>query len=78
MSTKDLSMMIGSIDVSTRAKRRQATSFAIDLLEHIRAAEEANIDRFPVNFQDGYAYANAGDSLEVITDAIAELESAYD
>ena len=77
MTKKDMITMVDSIDVSTRAKRRKATSFAIAMLEQIRAAEETNIDRFPENLQCGYAYAKAGDSLEVISDAIADLEDAY-
>jgi len=77
MTKKDMTTMVESIDVSTRAKRRKATSFAIAMLEQIRAAEETNIDRFPENLQCGYAFAKAGDSLEVISDAIADLEDAY-
>jgi hypothetical protein len=34
---------LDSIDVSTRGKRRKAMSFAIDLLEKIRNAEERYI-----------------------------------
>ena len=65
------------IDVSTRSKRKRAASFAIELLERVRSAEEANLARFPENFQDGEAYANAEYSLEVIEGAICELYDAY-
>jgi len=77
MAKKDLAILIASIDVSSREKRRQATSIAIGLLEHICAAEEANIGRFPENFQDGYAFAKAEESFEIISDVIAGLGDAY-
>jgi len=77
MTKKDLTNLMATIDVSSRSKRRQATSLALGLLEHIRAAEEANIGRFPENFQDGHAFANAEESHEVVSDAIVALEYAY-
>ena len=64
-------------DVSTRADRRKAASFAIDLLEHVRAAEERSISRFPMNLQNGDAFANAECSLEALFDAILCLGDAY-
>ena len=75
MTTKNL--QIDLIDVSTRQKRRNATSLAIGLLERIRFAEEASLERFPTNLQDGDAYANAEYSLEVLVDAIVNLSDAY-
>jgi len=77
MTKKDLTNLMASIDVSSRAKRRQATLIALGLLEHIRAAEEANIGRFPENFQDGHAFSNAEESLEVVSDVMVALEYAY-
>jgi len=77
MTKKVISRAIGAINVSSRAKRMQAISIAINLLEKIRAAEEENIDRFPVNLRFGYAFAKAGDSLDFITDAIIDLKDAY-
>jgi len=77
MTKKDLTILIASIDVSSRAKRRQAALIALGLLEHIRAAEEANIGRFPENFQDGNAFYNAEESHEAVYDAMVALECAY-
>ena len=77
MTKKDLTTMILTIDVSSRAKRRRAVIIAIDLLERIRAAEGANIGRFPQNLQDGEAYENAECSHEIIADAIIGLGDAY-
>ena len=74
MTTNDFLM---SIDVSTRSKRRRATSFVVDLLERVHSAEYANLDRFPLNLQNGDAFANAECSLEVIADAIVCLADAY-
>ena len=74
MNTKDLLL---EFNVSSRANRRKAALFAIELLEHVRAAEEYSISRFPLNFQDGDAFANAECSIEVLSDAIACLGDAY-
>jgi len=74
MSTPDPIM---SLDLSTRSKRRKATALAINLLEHIRIAEEASIDKFPCNLQNGDAFTNAEESLDIIIDAIAALGDAY-
>lgn len=69
--------LINTVDVSTRDKRRKAVALVIDLLERIRFAEETNIERFPVNFQDGEAFGNAEQSLDIVTDAIVFLFDAY-
>lgn len=69
--------LIETIDVSTRAKRRLAVAYAIELLAHIRFAEEAAMERTPANLQNGDAYANAECSLEVLDGAICELADAY-
>ena len=74
MTTKDL---LNSFDVSSRSKRRRAAAFAIDLLDLIRAAEEAYMDRVPENLRAGDAFANAELSLDAIADAIAGLADAY-
>ena len=77
MTKKEITKAISTIDVSSCIKRMQACFIAIDLLERIRVAEEENIDRFPVSLRFGYAFAKAGDSLELITDAIFGLRDAY-
>ena len=74
MIKKDI---IESVDVSTRSKRRQAILFVIALLEHIQIAEEANVDRFPLNLQNSDAYSNAENSIEAIADTIICLMDAY-
>ena len=66
------------IDLSTRGKRRKAVAAIIEILEKIRAAEETNLERFPLNFRDGDAYAAADYSLDVIIDAICGLIDAYE
>ena len=65
------------IDLSSRANRRKTVALVIDLLERVRLAEDANIERFPDNLQNSDAFANAEFSLDVITDAIIALGDAY-
>jgi len=68
---------VASIDVSTRAKRRKAMSLVVEILESIRTAEEAYMERMPVNFHSGGAYAAADDSVDAIIDAVIGLSDAY-
>jgi len=75
--TTTTATFINSINVSTRAKRRQATSTAIALLERIRSAEEASMNRIPENFQFGETFANADYSNDVVITAINLLSDAY-
>ena len=69
--------IIPLIDVSTRSKRRETTSFVIGLLEHIRFAEEANIGRFPPNLQNSTGFAKADYSWDRLVQAIIALGDAY-
>jgi hypothetical protein len=71
------SQFISLINVSNRDKRRKAVLLAIDILEHIRVAEQDNIDSFHLNFQDSQHFANAEYSLESVMDAISTLADAY-
>jgi len=70
-------LLIDSLDVSTRAKRRKALLLAVSLLEKIRTAEEGYLERIPFNLQSGDAYANAEYSVDLVTDAIITLVDAY-
>ena len=69
--------LLDQIDLSSRANRKKAVALSIDLLERVHAAEDANIERFPVNLQNSDAFANAECSLDVVTDAIITLGDAY-
>jgi hypothetical protein len=64
-------------DLSNRDKRRKAVAFCVALLEHIRDAEDDNIDNLPTNFQDSDAFANAEISYDCICDALNFLIDAY-
>ena|GEM_PF-3011008 len=70
--------LIKSVDVSTRRKRRTATSLAIDLLEKIRFAEEKYLERIPCNLKNSVAYETAEDTVDTLVSAIVTLLSAYD
>ncbi|MDR0375074.1 MAG: hypothetical protein LBH85_05045, partial [Treponema sp.] len=52
------------IDVSTRPKRRKAVLSVIALLDRVLAAEEAYLERVPLNLQGGAAYASAEECVE--------------
>ena len=68
---------LDSIDVSTRWKRRKATTLVIDLLEKIRNGEERYLESIPYNLQSGTAYYAADDSVDTIISAIVSLLDAY-
>ena len=68
---------LGSIDVSTRGKRRKATALVIELLEKIRHAEERYMERIPLNMQSGAAYYAADYSVDSLIYAIIGLLDAY-
>jgi len=73
-----MKLLIESVDVSTRGKRRKATAEAIGLLEKIRHAEEAYMERIPFNLRSGKHYAKADYSIDTLICAIIELLGAYD
>jgi hypothetical protein len=68
---------VNQIDLSSRDKRRKAVALAASLLDRIRAAEQANLDNFPLAFRDSDAFANAELSLDALTDAIVPLGDIY-
>ena len=77
MTRKDMIKAMGSINLSSRAKRLEATTLAIGFIELIREAEKANIGRFLENFRNGYAFVKAYESFDIMTDAIIALRDAY-
>ena len=66
------------VPLSSRANRRKALKLAIDFIERIRFAEEDNLERFPFNFRDSAAFANADLSHDILIDAIISLGEVYD
>jgi hypothetical protein len=74
----DLSGFInGSLDVSSRGKRRKAVELVIYTLGLVRAAEEHYLDRIPLNLQGGDAYSASENSIDSIFDAVDILSDAY-
>jgi hypothetical protein len=73
-----MKLSIETVDVSTRGKRCEATAMAVGLLEKIRHAEEAYMERIPFNLRPGKQYAKADCSVDTLICAIVELLSAYD
>jgi len=69
--------VFGSLDITARPKRRRAVSLIITELSRIRQAEEAYMERIPLNMQGGDAYAAADYSVDLLTDAIISLMEAY-
>lgn len=69
--------LFGTVDISTRPKRRRIVSLITTELSLIRNAEEAYLERIPLNLKDGDAYAAAQDSVDLLTDAIVSLMEAY-
>jgi hypothetical protein len=67
----------GAVDITTRPKRRRAVSLIITQLSRIHSAEEAYMERIPMNMQDGEAYAAAEYSVDLLNDAIVTLMDAY-
>ena len=65
-------------DLSSRGKRRKAAALAIRLLERIRAAEEAYMNRIPENLQGSEAYENADCSIGMLDEAIDAVSSVYE
>jgi hypothetical protein len=66
-----------SADLSTRAKRHDATSLTIEFLKMIKFAEEVYLLKYPIAMQDDGAYTDAVNSDEAICAAIDNLKAAY-
>jgi len=73
-----LKTALDAIDLSSRVKRRKAAALASGLLERIRAAEEAYMERIPVNLQASDAYDMADNSIGLLDEAIDLVGSVYD
>lgn len=71
-------VLLSSVDVSTRRKRRGAVSLAIDLLEKIRFAEQKYLDRIPLNFHGSTAYVAAEDTVYNLIMTIVILSDAFE
>ena len=67
----------GFVDVTTRRKRREILSIAVQLLEQIRQAEEAYLERVPENFQLSEAYVATEEYVGFIADALDSLRDVY-
>ena len=66
----------GTLDISTRPKRRRAVSLIIKELGLIHLEEFAYLERIPENMQGGDAYAAADYSLDMLVEAINFPEEA--
>ena len=78
MFTLDISVIpLGSIDISTRPKRRKAVSRIVGVLGMIYAEEEAYMKRMPLSFHGSRLYGAADDSLYYLLNAISALYEAY-
>jgi len=75
VSTK---LLVESIDVSTRRKRRVAISLAIDILEKVRSAEDAYLSNQPINFHESDSYAIAENAHDSLVDIIVSLSDVYE
>jgi len=70
-------LFTGFVDVTTRRKRREILSIAVQLLEQIRQAEEAYLERVPENFQSSEAYVATEEYVGFIADALDSLRDVY-
>jgi len=63
--------------LDTRGKRRHQVKLIVDRLESIKSLEEDYQSNIPENLQAGQAYENAGQSIELLEQAIDSLIDAY-
>ena len=71
------SSVFSALDISTRPKRRRAVLLILTALSQIHNAEEAYLERIPMNLKNSQAYAAADYSIDLLTDAIITLMQAY-
>jgi predicted restriction endonuclease len=69
--------ILDAFDLSTRRKRREATSFIVDIIFRIYSAEEDYMNRIPDNLQSGDAFANAEETLVSLDEAASILSDAF-
>jgi len=72
------SSVFGSLDISTRPKRRHAVALIVTELIQIRQKENNYVQHMPANLQGSEAAAAAEDSIDLLTDAINILLESYD
>ena len=73
MNIKSLTALF---DLTTRRKRRAATSIAIDLLENVLRAEESFLNSIASNLSA--AYINTNDTVDYLLEAVIALNNAYE
>jgi len=66
------------ISLSTRSKRRKALKVVINELDKIKDAEEAYLQRIPMNLTGSDAYSAADDCVSIISDAMLFLMDAFE
>ena len=67
-----------AVDLSSRSKRRKAVTLVVDLLERIRMAEVAYMERIPENLHGSDAYDNADCAIGLLDEAIDSVNAVYD
>ena len=71
------SVLLDSIDVSTRRKRKAATHIALNLLQRVRHAEKEYLDRIPLHLHGSDAYTAAYYTVDILTEALVTLCDAF-
>ena len=71
------SVLLASVYVSTRRKRRIATNLAINLLMKINWAEQEYLDRMPLYRHGSDAHTSADYTVEALTTALVTLCDAF-
>jgi len=70
-------VLLASLDLSKRRKRRAATSLAFDLLQRIRHAEKEYLDRIPFYLHGSHAHIAAHCTVDALTAALVTLCDAF-
>jgi hypothetical protein len=73
-----LKSALDTLDLSSKAKRRKAAALVSSLLERLRSAEEAYMERIPESLQASDAYDNADNAIALLEEAIDLVSSVYD
>ena len=70
-------VLIESLDISTRSRRKYVTLFISELLGRIGSAEAAELTKYPLDMLYTEGYMNAKSSLDAIDEAVGLLTDAY-
>jgi hypothetical protein len=70
-------ILLASIDLSKRRKRKAATSLAFDLIQRIRYAEKEYLDQIPFHLHESDAYNAAYYTVDALTSALVSLCDAF-